>query len=209
VEVRRGTYDVVVDGKRAGSVELQRTFQMPVEPGRHTLQIRNGRNSSRTQTFDADEGQVVAFPGLRPHPPRCRNGQSRRPPGPRQPPPGSVRSWPGQTPPPLRDDARDTPMGSSRGRAGRHTPPSGHCGAGPPMPASIQVRCGYLLGSRGYLSDHDGETVHPCAVPIDQDPVLVGHAPGMYPGRHGYDAGAARRNEHRRRLARDSRARRR
>jgi hypothetical protein len=61
VEVRRGTFDVVVDGKRAGSVELQGTFEMPVEPGRHTLQIRNGRNSSATKTFDAAEDQVIAF----------------------------------------------------------------------------------------------------------------------------------------------------
>jgi hypothetical protein len=61
VEVRRGTFDVVVDGKRAGSVELHGTFETPVQPGRHTLRLRNGRNSSRTQTFDAAEGQVIAF----------------------------------------------------------------------------------------------------------------------------------------------------
>ena len=61
VEVRRGTYDVVVDGERAGAVELHGTFETPVEPGRHTLKIRNGRNSSRIASFDADEGQVVAF----------------------------------------------------------------------------------------------------------------------------------------------------
>lgn len=61
VEVRRGTYDVVVDGNRAGSIELHGTFEAPVEPGRHTLQIRNGRNSSRTAAFEADEGQVIAF----------------------------------------------------------------------------------------------------------------------------------------------------
>jgi hypothetical protein len=61
VEVRRGTYDVLVDGKRAGSVEMNDTVEMPVEPGRHTLQIRNGRNSSRTQAFDAAEGEVIAF----------------------------------------------------------------------------------------------------------------------------------------------------
>ena len=61
VEVRRGTYDVVVDGTRAGSVELNGTFEMPVEAGHHTLQMRSGRNSSRTATFDAAEGQVVAF----------------------------------------------------------------------------------------------------------------------------------------------------
>ena len=61
VEVRRGTYDVVLDGERIGSLELNNSFETPVEPGRHTLQIRNGRNSSRTLTFDAAEGEVVAF----------------------------------------------------------------------------------------------------------------------------------------------------
>jgi hypothetical protein len=61
VEVRRGTYDVVLDGKGVGSVEMNDTIAIPVEPGRHTLQVRNGRNSSRTQTFDVAEGATVAF----------------------------------------------------------------------------------------------------------------------------------------------------
>jgi hypothetical protein len=52
-EIRRGTYDVVLDGERVGSVEMNDTFETPVDPGRHTLQVRNGRNSSRTKTFDA------------------------------------------------------------------------------------------------------------------------------------------------------------
>jgi len=60
-EVRRGTFDVLVDGKHAGSVEMNDTIEIRVEPGRHTLQVRNGRNSSGTQTFDAAEGEVVAF----------------------------------------------------------------------------------------------------------------------------------------------------
>ena len=60
-EVRRGTYDVVVDGKPAGSLELNDTIELPVEAGRHTLQVRNGRNSSRTLTFDAAEGDTLAF----------------------------------------------------------------------------------------------------------------------------------------------------
>lgn len=60
VEVRRGTYDVIVDGKQVASLEMNDTINMQVEPGRHTLQIRNGRNSSRTQTVDAAEGQVIA-----------------------------------------------------------------------------------------------------------------------------------------------------
>ena len=61
VEVRRSTYDIVVDGQRAGSVDMNDTIEIPVEPGRHTLQVRNGRNSSRTQTFDAAESETVAF----------------------------------------------------------------------------------------------------------------------------------------------------
>ena len=60
-EVRRGTYDALVDGKPAGSVEMNDTIEIPVEPGRHTLQVRNGRNSSRTETFDAAEGEMIAF----------------------------------------------------------------------------------------------------------------------------------------------------
>jgi hypothetical protein len=60
-EVRRGTFDAVVDGKPVGSVDMNDTIEIPVEPGRHTLQVRNGRNSSQTETFDAAEGEGVAF----------------------------------------------------------------------------------------------------------------------------------------------------
>ena len=60
-EVRRGTYDVVVDGQRVGSVEMNDTIELPVEPGRHTLQVRNGRKSSSTETLEAAEGEIVAF----------------------------------------------------------------------------------------------------------------------------------------------------
>ena len=61
VEIRRGTYDVVVDGKPAGSLELNETIDIPVEPGHHTLKVRDGRNSSRAKAFDAAEGETVAF----------------------------------------------------------------------------------------------------------------------------------------------------
>jgi hypothetical protein len=49
-EVRRGAYDVAVDGERVGSVQMNQT-----------LQVRNGRNSSSTETFDAAEEETVAF----------------------------------------------------------------------------------------------------------------------------------------------------
>jgi hypothetical protein len=60
-EVRRGPYDVVFDGQQVGSVEMNSTIEIPVEPGRHTLQVRNGRNLSSTETFDAADGEIVAF----------------------------------------------------------------------------------------------------------------------------------------------------
>jgi len=60
-EIRRGTYDVVLDGEPAGSVEMNDTIEIPLEPGHHTLQVRNGRNASRTKTFDATDGETVAF----------------------------------------------------------------------------------------------------------------------------------------------------
>ncbi len=60
-EVRRGAYEVVVDGERVGSVEMNQAVEIPLDPGRHTLQIRNGRKSSSTESFDAAEGEIVAF----------------------------------------------------------------------------------------------------------------------------------------------------
>jgi len=61
VEVRRGIYDVVVDGERVGSLEMNDTLETPIAAGHHTLQVRDRRNLSRTLTFDAAEGQVVSF----------------------------------------------------------------------------------------------------------------------------------------------------
>ena len=60
-EVRRGSYDIVVDGQSAGSLEMNATIELAIEPGRHTVQVRNGRNSSRPEAFDAVEGETVAF----------------------------------------------------------------------------------------------------------------------------------------------------
>jgi hypothetical protein len=60
-EVRRGPYDVLVDGERVGSVEMNGTVEVPVEPGRHSLQVRSGRDSSKTEAFDAADGETVAF----------------------------------------------------------------------------------------------------------------------------------------------------
>lgn len=61
MELRRGTFDIIVDGKSVGSIELHDSLETPVEPGRHTLQVRKGRYSSPDLTFDVADGQVANF----------------------------------------------------------------------------------------------------------------------------------------------------
>jgi hypothetical protein len=62
-ELQRGTFEVVVDGKSVGTIQRHDTVEVPVEPGRHTLQIRKGgsRYSSPSRTFDVADGEVANF----------------------------------------------------------------------------------------------------------------------------------------------------
>lgn len=60
-EVRRGTFDVLVDGRLVGSYELHKTFEAEVEPGNHTVEVRDGRFSSRELSFQVSDGQTVSF----------------------------------------------------------------------------------------------------------------------------------------------------
>ncbi len=60
-EVRRGTHDVLLDGQSVGSLGMNHTIEIPVDPGRHTVQIRDGKKSSRNESFDAAEDERVAF----------------------------------------------------------------------------------------------------------------------------------------------------
>lgn len=60
-EVRRRSYDVVLDAERVAAVAMNDTTEVRVEPGRHTLQVRDGRTSSNTATFDVPEGETVGF----------------------------------------------------------------------------------------------------------------------------------------------------
>lgn len=61
IELRRGTFDVVLDGRDVATVEAHQTADAALEPGEHTIQIRAGRYCSPARTFEAAEGEVVAF----------------------------------------------------------------------------------------------------------------------------------------------------
>jgi hypothetical protein len=63
LQLHRGTFDVLVDGKRVESIELHDKIETSVAPGRHTLQIREGRYSSRELSFQVTDGQIISFRG--------------------------------------------------------------------------------------------------------------------------------------------------
>jgi hypothetical protein len=61
IELRRGRFEIEVDGKTVGSFDLHETVETPLEPGHHTLRIRKGRYSSRDHSFNLADGEVVNF----------------------------------------------------------------------------------------------------------------------------------------------------
>jgi hypothetical protein len=60
-ELRRGRFEVVVDGTSVGSIENEETFETPLEPGHHVVRMEAGRYSSRAHSFDVADGEVVSF----------------------------------------------------------------------------------------------------------------------------------------------------
>lgn len=66
-ELRRAPFGITLDGTAAGSIDRHETFEAPIEPGHHTLQVRAGRYSSSTQSFDVADGDAVNF--------RCYGGR--------------------------------------------------------------------------------------------------------------------------------------
>lgn len=60
-ELRRKPFQVILDGRPAGAIERHRTVELTVESGPHTLQVRSGRYSSRTQSFEAANETNIRF----------------------------------------------------------------------------------------------------------------------------------------------------
>jgi hypothetical protein len=61
IELRRGTFEVTVDGNSVGAIENHETVETPVEPGHHAVLIRKGRYRSQRRSFDVADGDVVTF----------------------------------------------------------------------------------------------------------------------------------------------------
>ena len=58
-ELRRGRFEILVDGKPAGSLANHDTAETQIEPGRHSLVLRYGRYCSRIRTFDAASRRIL------------------------------------------------------------------------------------------------------------------------------------------------------
>lgn len=54
-------FEISLDGKVVGSISNDQTAELPVEPGRHTLQMGAGRHISPVRSFDVDDGETVSF----------------------------------------------------------------------------------------------------------------------------------------------------
>lgn len=67
MENRRAPFEIALDGTSVGSIERNQTVELPLEPGRHTIQVREGRYSSQDQSFDVSDGDAVNF--------RCYGGR--------------------------------------------------------------------------------------------------------------------------------------
>jgi hypothetical protein len=61
IELRRGTFRVVLDGNDVNAIEWQGTIEVQIAPGQHALQIRAGRYASERRSFDVADGDVATF----------------------------------------------------------------------------------------------------------------------------------------------------
>ena len=61
MELRRGTFRIVLDGNDVGSIDSHQTIEVPIEPGHHTLQVKTGRYTSGLHPFDAADGETDNF----------------------------------------------------------------------------------------------------------------------------------------------------
>jgi hypothetical protein len=61
IELRRGVFEISVDGKSVGSINRHDTVDTLIEPGTHTVRITAGRYTSRPQSFSVADGQTLNF----------------------------------------------------------------------------------------------------------------------------------------------------
>jgi hypothetical protein len=61
VELRRGVFEISVDGKDTDPIKYGETIEIPLEPGHHTLRVKAGRYSSREESFALAGDDAIDF----------------------------------------------------------------------------------------------------------------------------------------------------
>ena len=61
IELRRSPFQIILDGKPAGSIDRHQTVELQVEPGPHTLQVKAGRYASPARSFNVNDGANINF----------------------------------------------------------------------------------------------------------------------------------------------------
>lgn len=61
IELRRGRFDVCVDGNTLGTLDDHVTMEWPLEAGTHTIQVRAGRYSSGDHAFEVADCEGISF----------------------------------------------------------------------------------------------------------------------------------------------------
>ncbi|MCW2753804.1 MAG: type transporter [Marmoricola sp.] len=61
IELRRGRFDITVDGTSIGGIDNHETVETNLEPGHHSLRLNSGRYTSRNRVFDVAGGEVLNF----------------------------------------------------------------------------------------------------------------------------------------------------
>jgi ABC-2 type transport system permease protein len=58
---RNREWQIVIDGHEVGSIASQKTVELPIEPGPHTLRLGSHRHISPQRSFEAEDGQIINF----------------------------------------------------------------------------------------------------------------------------------------------------
>ena len=61
MELRRAPFQITLDDTTIGTIDRHETFETPIEPGHHRLQVRAGRYSSQAESFDVADDDAVNF----------------------------------------------------------------------------------------------------------------------------------------------------
>lgn len=57
----RSPWEISVDGTEVGSIAVNETKELAVEPGQHVLQVGTGRHISPKRSFDVADGDVASY----------------------------------------------------------------------------------------------------------------------------------------------------